>query len=57
MGALSVAVHTRDFLREVTIIFITSTIQISLKRREAKSKEEKETYPFECRVPKNSKER
>ena len=31
--------------------------QIAVKRREAKSKGEKETYPFECRVPKNSKER
>ena len=25
--------------------------------REAKDKREKETYPSECRVPKNSKER
>ena len=32
-------------------------LQIAMKRREAKSKEEKERYPFECRVPKNSKER
>ena len=32
-------------------------LQIAVKRREAKSKGEKETYPFECRVPKNSKER
>ena len=31
--------------------------QIAVKRREAKSKGEKEIYPFECRVPKNSKER
>ena len=31
--------------------------QIAVKRREAKSKEEKERYPFECRVLKNSKER
>ena len=31
--------------------------QIAVKRREAKSKEEKERYPFECRVSKNSKER
>ena len=31
-------------------------LQIAVKRREAKSKGEKETYPFECRVPKNSKE-
>ena len=32
-------------------------LQIAVKRREAKSKAEKERYPFECRVPKNSKER
>ena len=32
-------------------------LQIAVKRREAKSKREKERYPFECRVPKNSKER
>ena len=32
-------------------------LQIAMKRREANSKEEKERYPFECRVPKNSKER
>ena len=27
------------------------------ERREAKGKGEKKTYPFECRVPRNSKER
>ena len=32
-------------------------LKIAVKRREAKSKGEKERYPFECRVPKNSKER
>ena len=33
-------------------------LQIAEKRREAKSKREKERYtPFECRVPKNSKAR
>ena len=32
-------------------------LQIAEKRREAKSKGEKERYPFECRVSKNSKER
>ena len=32
-------------------------LQIAEKRREAKSKGEKEIYPFECRVPKYSKER
>ena len=32
-------------------------LQITEKRREAKGKGEMERYPFECRVPKNSKER
>ena len=32
-------------------------LQITVKRRESKGKGEKEIYPFECRVPKNSKER
>ena len=32
-------------------------LQIAVKRRETKGKGEKERYPFECRVPKNSKER
>ena len=32
-------------------------LQIAVKRREVKSRGEKERYPFECRVPKNSKER
>jgi len=35
-------------------------LQIAVKRREAKGKGEKERYlnsTFECRVPKNSKER
>ena len=31
-------------------------LQIALKRREAKGKGEK-IYPFECRIPKKSKER
>ena len=31
-------------------------LQIALKRRVAKS-EEKKIYPFECRVPKNSKKK
>ena len=31
-------------------------LQITVKRKEVKSKGEK-IYPFECRVPKNSKER
>ena len=32
-------------------------LQIAGKRSEAKSKGEKERYPFECSIPKNSKER
>ena len=32
-------------------------LQITTKRREAKSKGEKERHPFECRVPKNIKKR
>ena len=32
-------------------------LQIAVIRREAKSKGEKERYPFECRVTKNSKKR
>ena len=33
-------------------------LQIAVKRREAKSKgEKKKIFPFECRVPKNSKKR
>ena len=32
-------------------------LHIAVKRREAKGKGEKEMYPSECRVPKNSKER
>ena len=32
-------------------------LQRAEERREAKGKGEKETYPFECRVPRNSKER
>ena len=33
------------------------TLQVAEKRRESKGKGEKERYPFECRVPKNNKER
>ena len=32
-------------------------LQIAEKSREVKGKGEKERYSFECRVPKNSKER
>ena len=31
-------------------------LQIAVKRREVKGKGERKIYPFECRVPKNSKE-
>ena len=31
-------------------------LQIAEEKREAKGKGEKERYPFECGVPKNSKE-
>ena len=35
-----------------------AALQIAVKRREAKGKgEKKKIYPFECRVPKNIKER
>jgi len=33
------------------------TLQIAEKRKDAEGKGEKERYPFECRVPKNNKER
>ena len=33
------------------------TLQIAKKRREDKGKGNGKIYPFECRVPKNSKER
>ena len=32
-------------------------LQIAEERREVKGKGEKERYPSECRIPKNSKER
>ena len=32
-------------------------LQTAMKRREVNRKGEKERYPIECRVPKNSKER
>ena len=37
--------------------FSEGALQIAVKKREVKSKGEKETYLVECRVPKNSKER
>ena len=60
----------RDFVQKVVIETIPKkkkckkakwlseeALQIAMKRREAKSKGDKERYPFECRVSKNSKER
>ena len=32
-------------------------LKTAMKRREVKGKGEKERHPFECRVPKNNKER
>ena len=32
-------------------------LQIAAKRRDEKSRRKEKIYPFECRVPKNSKER
>ena len=32
-------------------------LQIAMKRREAKRMRKGKTYPFECKVPKNSKKR
>ena len=32
-------------------------LQVAEKRREAKQRRKGKIYPFECRVPKNSKER
>ena len=32
-------------------------LQTAMKRRKVKCKGEKKKYPFECRVPKNKKER
>ena len=32
-------------------------VQIAVKRKEAKAKKKRKDIPFECRLPKNSKER
>ena len=37
--------------------FPEEALQIAEERREVKGKGEKERYPSECRIPKNSKER
>ena len=59
--------EVRDIVQEAVIKTIPSirnakwlseeALQIAEKRREAKGKGEKERYPSEFRVPKNSKER
>ena len=36
---------------------VEKALQKAMKRREVKGKGEKEKYPSECRVPKNSKKR
>ena len=36
---------------------VEEALQIAEKIKEAKGKGEKERHPFECRVPKNNKER
>ena len=33
------------------------TLQIAVKKRSEKQRRKEKTYPFECKVPKNSKER
>ena len=44
--------------KEKAKLLSEEALQIAVKRREVKGKGEKEKkYPFECRVPKNSKER
>ena len=60
--------EVRDILQEAVIKTIPKkkkckkakwlseeALQIAVKRREVKSKGEKERYPFECRVPTNNK--
>ena len=37
--------------------WLSETLQIAMKRREVKGKIKGKIYPFECRVPKTSKER
>ena len=60
--------EVRDIIQEAEIKTIPKkkmckmvaeeSLQTAVKRRETKGKGEKERlYPFECRVPKNSKER
>ena len=43
--------------RKKTKWVFEEALQIAVKRKKAESKGEKERYPFECKVPKNSKER
>ena len=37
--------------------WLSETLQIAMKRREVKGKRKGKIHPFECRVPKTSKER
>ena len=46
MGLLSVAVHAWDLLREVTIIFITSTIVWPQVNSREKAKEKRKDIPI-----------
>ena len=61
-------IHGPNIPASYAVLFFTASdfknwlseeaLQIAMKRREAKGKGEKERYTeFECRVPKNSKER
>ena len=43
--------------KEMQIGITDEALQIAEKRREAKGKRKGKIYPFECRVPKNSKAR
>ena len=44
-------------MQKVKTFLSEEALKTAEKRREVKGKGEKETYPSECRAPKNSKER
>ena len=48
---------TKKNKRKKTTWLSEEALQIAEKRREAKGKGEKDIYPSECRVQKNSKEK
>ena len=50
------AIFKKKKCKKVKWLF-EEALQIAKKRREAKGKGNGKIYPFECRVPKNSKER